>query len=108
MVRIASTIDEKNRSSQVGAYHIDEIRFDDLIDIYFYDIDFLMDSDTIMKLGIERRKGLGIHDETFGISQGLPPHPEELEIKKHIHEDQDVSIQPTYWEPGSRVYPDMD
>jgi hypothetical protein len=86
----ASSINEKKRASKVGGYYIEEINFDNLIDIYFYDIDFLINSETMRELSIEERKGLGINDETFGISQGLAPHPEELAVKIVKNENQSL------------------
>lgn len=73
MVKEAHSGFEKQRMSKVGAFYIERIDFDALIDIYFYDIDFLMDGDTMIGLGLERRKELGLNDETFGISQGMAP-----------------------------------
>jgi len=107
MVKDARSISEKKRMSRVGAFYIERIDFDDLIDIYFYDIDFLMDGDTLMGLGLERREELGLNDETFGISQGLSPHPEELKIKVQNNERPVLIIQSRFWGPGSRVYPDL-
>jgi len=106
-VKEASSINEKKRASKVGGYYIEEINFDYLIDIYFYDIDFLINSETMRELGIEERKGLGINDETFGISQGLAPHPEELAVKIIKNEKPILMIQSGLWGPSSRVYPDI-
>lgn len=108
MVKEASVKHEKKRLSKVGAFYIERINFDDLIDIYFYDTDFLMDADTMMNLGAEKRRDLGIGDETFGISQGLSPHPEELKIKLQNNEKPILIIPSKFWSPASRVYPDMD
>lgn len=107
MVKEAHSGFEKQRMSKVGAFYIERIDFDALIDIYFYDIDFLMDGDTMIGLGLERRKELGLNDETFGISQGMAPHPDELKIKRQDDEKPVLIIQSRYWGPGSRVYPDL-
>jgi hypothetical protein len=34
----------------MGAFYIEEVLFDDLIDIYFYDTDFLLNADTVVSL----------------------------------------------------------
>jgi hypothetical protein len=107
MVKVACSMSEKQRTSRVGAFYIERINFDDLIGIYFYDTDFLMEGDTVMGLGLERRKALGLHDETFGISQGMAPHPEELKLKMQDNEKPVLIIQSRYWGPSSRVYPDL-
>jgi hypothetical protein len=99
---------EKKKASLAGTFYIEEILFDDLIDIYFYDTDFLFNADTVVNLGFDNRKALGLNDETFGISQGLAPHPEELKIRKHKYEEPDLVTQTVFWRLGSRVYPDMD
>jgi hypothetical protein len=107
MVKEARSMFEKKRMSRVGAFCIERINFDDLIDIYFYDTDFLMDGDTLMTLGLERRKELGLNDETFGISQGLAPHPDELKINVQNNEKPLLIIKSRFWGPGSSVYPDL-
>jgi hypothetical protein len=107
MVKESKGADEKKKMSKVGAFYIEKISFDDLIGVYFYDIDFLMDADTMIELGIERRKDLGIHDENFGISQGMAPHPEELKIRVQKNEKPSLRIQSRLWGPTSSVYPDL-
>lgn len=108
MVRLADTDREKDKASKIGAYHIERIEFDDVVGIYFFDTDFLLDSDTILELGLDRRKALGINDEAFGISQGLAPHPEELKIKVLKNEKAVLTIRSDYFGASSRVYPDLE
>ena len=108
MVREARSTFEKRRLSRVGAFHIERIDFDGLVDIYFYDTDFLMEGETLMALGLERRKELGLNDEAFGISQDLAPHPDELKLKMQDDQNPVLIIESGYWGPGSRVYPDME
>jgi hypothetical protein len=85
MVRTSDDLREKEKLTVIGGVHIEVINFDDLIAIYFFDIDFLLRTETVIGLGLDRRSLLGIHNETFGISQGLTPHPEELELKAGDH-----------------------
>lgn len=99
---------ERERASKVGKYHIEEIRFEGLINIYFYSTDFLTDEGAAMDLNPEEDRGSGIHDESFSIAQGLAPHPEELKINEAKEETPELSITSRFWGPGSRVYPDFD
>ena len=64
----------------VGSYQIGPIDFDALVDLYFWDTDFLVDPTTLAGLGPEGRESMDISDEVFGIAQGLPPHPAELKV----------------------------
>ena len=107
MVRIAPNAREKNRASRIAGVHIEKINFDDLVDIYYFDIDFLMDKDVVMNLGLDMRKGLGIQDETFAISQELAPHPDELAVRSETNITPVLMIQSRFWGPSSRVYPDI-
>jgi len=64
----------------VGSYRIGRIHFDALIDLFFWDTDFLLEGSTLTGLGPEGRKSMAVADEVFGIAQGLPPHPDELKL----------------------------
>jgi hypothetical protein len=64
----------------VGPYQIGPIDFDALLDLYFWDTDFLLEGPTLAGLGPDTRKAMDVADEVFGISQGLPPHPDELKL----------------------------
>ena len=75
--------------------------------LHFFDIDFLLDTGTMFDLGSEKRNYLGIDEETFGISQGLAPHPEELIMKVQEDELPVATGQSRFWGPSSRVYPDL-
>jgi hypothetical protein len=97
---------DKERTSRVGAFHVEEIRFEGLIDIYFYGTDFLMDEGAAIDLNPEEDHGSGIYDEAFSIAQGLAPHPEELKFREIKEEIPELSITSRFWRHGSRVYPD--
>jgi hypothetical protein len=60
-------------------YGITDINFDALIDFFFWDTDFL--DRNIPNLPLEKREAMDISPETFGLTAGLPPHPEELQLK---------------------------
>jgi hypothetical protein len=58
------------------------IDFDEYIDAYFWDTDFLTDVGVFGQLTPEAKSQLGFSGEVFGVTQGLPPHPEELVLKR--------------------------
>ncbi len=105
-VRTADDVREKEELSMLGGIQIERINFDDLIDIYFFDIDFLLDTKTVTGLGLDGRKMLGIRDEAFGISHGLTPHSEELALIADEYERYDPAEQDQLWSESSKVYPD--
>ncbi|MEN8264097.1 MAG: hypothetical protein ABFR82_11595 [Nitrospirota bacterium] len=107
MVRTADDISEKKEASDIGGFQVERIDFGDLISMYFHDTDFLFDADTVIKLGLDKRKVLGMKEEIFGISQGLAPHPEELRVKLDESEIPEIEFQLPVWGPDSKVYPDF-
>ena len=64
----------------MGPWRVGPIDVPALLDTYFWDTDFLLDPGTVAAMGPEGRAAMGMSDEVFGISQGLPPHPEELKL----------------------------
>ena len=57
------------------------IDFEAFIDVYFWDIDFLLDPSTYEQLGAPARQQLGYRADLFGVVSGLLPHPIELVLK---------------------------
>jgi hypothetical protein len=55
--------------------------FDEFIEVYFWDTDFLTDAGTIADLTPEAKPQLGFSREAFGVTHGLMPHPDELRLK---------------------------
>jgi len=106
LVRISRSKNEKNAAARIGPYHIEEIDFDRLEVLYFYDTDFLFDPEVMLNLGEEERKGMSFNPETFAITQGLSPHPEELVLKEVTDETYEVPEISEYFGPNSRFYPD--
>jgi hypothetical protein len=51
---------------------------------------------------------MAISEETFGLTQGLTPHPEELKIKVHKGEKAIEIDSSPYFGDKSKVYPDFD
>jgi hypothetical protein len=67
------------RPEDLDSFYID---FDELVDKYFWDIDFLLDAETFSRLDAEAKKQLAFSEGLFGVIHGLPPHPEELVLRK--------------------------
>jgi len=107
-VRACETKEDRKQLSQIGDYFIEELLFDEIVDIYFYDIDFLLHPEETFNLGIEGRKSMDVSDNTFSISQGLAPHPEELLLIVHEDEIPIETDSSTYFGSNSKVYPDFD
>lgn len=60
-------------------FGIEHIDFHLLIEMFFWDNDFL--GEEIPDLALETRQRLDISPETFGLTVGMKPHPEELALK---------------------------
>lgn len=107
-VRIAGSNEEKREMSEVGPFHIEEIDFDLILAIFFFDTDFLLDSEAMLELGEAGRDYLAISPETFGLAQGLAPHAEELVLRVVYDEPYEIPETPDLFGPESKIYPDMD
>ncbi len=69
-------------SSEVSnKYGLKEINFSALIMKFFWDTDFLQDGEVMLELTVEQKETLGFAKETFGLTQGFAPHPEELVLR---------------------------
>ena len=86
-------------------YGIERLDFGFVADAFFWDTDFL-DSD-LPDMPLELRQMMDVSPETFGLTAGLKPHPEELvlevcaeELVKAFEEHPD-----TIFVPGSKEYP---
>ena len=58
------------------------IDFDAIVDAYFHDVDFLTPPAVFEKLISEQKAMMGFSEETFGVVQGLKPHPDELVLEE--------------------------
>jgi hypothetical protein len=67
------------RSQGVAGFSID---FDALVDMYFWDTDFLLDAETVAQLDADAKARLGFSPSVFGVVQGLAPHPDELVLRR--------------------------
>ena len=106
-VREAEIKADRKQISQIGNYYIEKLLFHEMVDIYFYDIDFLIDTEEAFQLGIEGRKNMDVSEATFAISQGLAPHPEELSLVVHEGETLIETEPSPYFGSKSKVYPDF-
>jgi hypothetical protein len=107
-VRACETKEDRKQLSQIGDYFIDELLFDEMVDIYFYDLDFLFNPEDALQLGMEGRNMMDVSKETFAISQGLAAHPEELSLKVYKGEKPIETDSSPYFGSKSKVYPDFD
>ena len=67
------------RSKGGAGFSID---FDALVDMYFWDTDFLLDAEHFARLDPDTKANLGFSPSAFGVTQGLAPHPDELVLRR--------------------------
>jgi hypothetical protein len=67
------------RAQDVAGFSID---FEALVDMYFWDTDFLLDAELFARLSPDEKARLGFSPSVFGVIQGLPPHPDELLLRR--------------------------
>lgn len=98
---------ERKEASFVDPFYIEKIQADEIVDLYFFDQNFLFDSETLQSLPGPVRKTL--RPELFGLCAGLPPHPEELDLKIDGAVDlEQYRIKPSpFFGPKSKKYPDF-
>ena len=100
---IAPALEEKYGFCKIGFYEI--------IDLFFWDTDFLFSPDDLIDIGKFNRDQLGVGKETFGVVQRMAPHPEELKMvrlsKQEVKEWKEVGTdeRPELFQPGSQKYP---
>lgn len=108
MVAMSENREERVEASFVDPFYIESIDVDGLLELYFFDIDFLVDAETMLNIPDWFRRTY--EPETFGLSQGMLPHAEELELIIDTTEDP-ASYKVTQSDcfgPKSKVYPDFD
>jgi len=94
---------------RINNYTIYELDFDEIIEIYFWDTDFLIEEDIFLKLGEEEKLALGVNEELFGIVTGLKPHSSELLIKSYGEgKFNPPKPDPIRFRRGCHCYPDFD
>ena len=96
---------EAPRGPLFTEFGIERIDFDHLVDVFFWDTDFL--DPHIPSMSLESRELLDISSETFGLTAGLKPHPEELVIEmckeEIVREFEDDPCE--LYMKGSKEYP---
>jgi hypothetical protein len=108
MVEMSESGEEKKESSFVDPFCIETIDIDGIVELYFFDIDFMTDAETMLNLPDWFRDTYS--PEAFGLSQGMLPHAEELKLKIDTTEDPaSYKVTPSdCFGPKSKVYPDFD
>src|SRR5262249_6246026 len=76
------------RAQGVAGFSMD---FDALVDMYFWDTDFLLEAESLTQLSPDAKAALGFSPSTFGVTQGLAPHPDELVLRR----SEEVGLTPT-------------
>jgi hypothetical protein len=67
------------RAQEVAGF---SINFDALVDMYFWDTDFLLDAEQFARLEPDAKANLGFSPSVFGVIQGLAPHPDEMVLRR--------------------------
>lgn len=96
---------EPGSFSEIGPLKLREVDFEGLIEVYFWDTDFLQSRRVMEGLGKPGREEMGIMDEAFAIAQGWAPHKDDLRVEpadEGIWDDDEVLFS-----PGSPRYPDL-
>jgi hypothetical protein len=106
LVALSKSRKERREASCVDHFSIETIDIDGIVERYFYDIDFLLDAETMLNIPDWFRRTFG--PEAFGLSQGLLPHPEELRLRVDQREDRAAyRVMPSRdYGLGSGIYPD--
>lgn len=93
----------------INNYAIYELDFDEIIELYLWDTDFLIEENIFLKLNEEGKRALGANEELFGIVTGLKPHSSELVIKLYDDGKFDPpDPNPIWFQSGCRCYPHFD
>ncbi len=90
-----------NGMLQVGPYRVGQIDFNNLLDLYFEDLDILTEPEVLERLGPDGRREVGMGDEVFSIAHGLPPHPDEVRLPHRPPRPWDECD----WEEARRPWP---
>jgi hypothetical protein len=86
-----------------GRYRIGRLDFDGIVDCFFWDMDFLVGAFAGVPEHV--REQMGVNPETWGMAQGLKPHPEELLIQPVLDGDEPRHPMPWSGEKGIATYP---
>ena len=64
----------------LGGIRPSKLNFDEIVDIYFFDTDFLMDQEIVNGLSIDQKENMDLSPVVFSIANNLTPHADELNI----------------------------
>ena len=108
MVAMSGSREERKEMSFVDPFYIESIDIDGIVELYFFDIDFMTDAETMLNIPDWFRDTYS--PEAFGLSQGMLPHAEELELNVDASEDMGLYkvTKSDCFGPKSKVYPDFD
>lgn len=86
---------------------IERLDFGFIADVFFWDNDFL--DSNLPNVPLELRQMMDVSPETFGLTAGLKPHPEELVLELCDEElvRQFEEYPETIFIPGSKEYPSL-
>jgi len=72
--------DAHNESTDktIGSYRIERIHTDEMLQAYFWDLDFV--TPELTDLTESQRDMIAVSRETWGVVEGLKPHPDELRL----------------------------
>ncbi len=96
---------KRREAAAVDPFLIERIHVDEMVDLYFFDENFLLDAETLQALPDRIRRTM--RPELFGLCEGLQPHPEELELKPARGPNGYRVMPSEFFGPASREYPDF-
>ena len=107
-VALSRSKNDKREMAFVDPFYIERIDFDGIVELYFFDIDFLTPPEAMFMMPSWFKQTY--NPEAFALSQGLLPHPEELALNIDTLEDPLLYkvTPPRYFGPKSKVYPYYD
>lgn len=102
------TKDSKEPILVVDKCKIYELDFNEIVEHYFFDEDFLLDRNLFLNMTEELKDQMGFSKETFGVIMGLKVHPDELKIKL-FKKGKYIPVEPEefLYEKGSKRYPSL-
>lgn len=80
VLRAATEIcnDDDFEIRKFGGVEITKFEFEDLVEYYFWDIDFLLSQEVVNNLSSDQKGSLALSPSVFSIANNLKPHPKEL------------------------------
>ena len=101
--------EEDGTGGRIGRdYGLRAVDFDELVDLWFWDRDFLLTEEELDKLDAVTQDDLAVRTASVRLVQGLTPRRHELAITRASSDRQPCPPADPfpYYRPGSTVYPD--